>query len=62
MTATMIAEALDPARAVLALLAAGHTDAAADVLIASGMSDDRRVDLTTDGVALRVTIREAVTS
>lgn len=57
MTVTVIAADLAPSRAAIALLAAGHGDAAADVLVASDRIGSALVDLVRDGSALRVQVK-----
>ncbi len=55
----MIADGVTPARAALALLAAGHRDAAADVLAAAARMPAATVDLVRmPGNALAVRVRE----
>ena len=51
-----IMENVSPARAAIALLAAGHTDAAADVLLACDRSGADAVTLTAEGAELRITV------
>ncbi len=57
---TTVAAGLDAARAALALLAAGHANAAADVLVASSRMTRPVIDFLQDGRDLRVRVREDV--
>lgn len=55
----MIADGLTPGRAAIALLAAGHGDAAADVLVAASRMPAATVELARmPGNALAVRVRE----
>lgn len=56
---TAIVSDLDAPRAAMTLLAAGHVDAAADVLVSASRMTRPVVDLLRDGRDLRVRIREA---
>ena len=54
----MIGDGMPVARVALALLQAGHRDAAADLLIAAAPMADPVADLVAEGRTLRVRVRE----
>lgn len=58
---TTLASDLDVPRAAVTLLAAGHADAAADVLVSASRMTRPVVDLLQDGRNLRVHVREDMT-
>ena len=58
----MISYTLDVPRAALLLLAAGHVDAAADVLILASRNGGSSVRMYAEGSSLRVRVDSAVAS